>query len=466
MNLTFFGATQTVTGSQFLMEVNGKKILLECGLFQGRRNETYEKNQNFAFNPAEIDTLLLSHAHTDHSGNIPNLVKKGFKGPIYATPPTVDLSRILLRDSAFIQQKDIEWVNKIRAKHNEAPMVPLFTMGDAEKAMEQFVDINYDQPVTVAPGVIVTFRDAGHILGSSGILLEIDERGKKYRFGYAGDIGRDNMPIIHDPNRLRDLDILVMESTYGNRLHDDLTDAEEELADIIRTTSKSGGRVIVPSFAIGRTQRLVYMLHKLFDQGRIPEIPIYVDSPMVLNATEVFRKHPECFDRQTNRIFGADSDDPFGFRRLKYVYHVDDSKALNGLAFPHLIISSSGMAEGGRILHHLKNNIEKRNSLILFVGFAAQETLARKIMDGQKKIKIFGEEYKVKSAIRRMDCFSAHADRRGLLDYAKMTPPTRLKHIFLVHGEPDQSLPLRDGLRSMGYEHVYYPKMGQSFTLP
>ncbi|MDG5814995.1 MBL fold metallo-hydrolase [Chitinispirillales bacterium ANBcel5] len=461
MQIQFCGAAQTVTGSQILITVNGKKILLECGLFQGRRQETYEKNHNFIFDPSEVDLLILSHAHIDHSGNIPNLVRQGFKGSIYATPATIDLCKIMLRDSAFLQEKDLEWVNKIRRRQHLPEMEPLYSMRHVEAAMDQFVGIDFDRGFTIAPGVEAMFRDAGHILGSAGIHLEINEDGEYYRLGFTGDIGRPDMPLTHDPNVLRDLDILIMECTYGNRHHGETIDIEEELASSIRDTAAIGGKIIIPSFAVGRTQQLVYFLHKLFNQNRIPDMPVYVDSPLACNATEVFRSYPNYLDRETKRVFLNDHEDPFGFRRLTYIHDVNDSKKLNGQSFPHIIISGSGMAEGGRILHHLRNNIHNQRNLLLFVGFAAKDTLARKIMDGNKQIKIFGEEHTVRCKVKVMDAFSAHADRRELLDYVSLNTPERLKHIYLIHGEPDQALSFKDGLRSKGFQNVHYPTLGE-----
>jgi metallo-beta-lactamase family protein len=465
MELQFFGGAQTVTGSQFVLRINGKTILLECGLFQGRRQEAYEKNKQFAFDPAGIDSLLLSHAHIDHSGNIPNLVKHGFKGSIYATPATVDLCKIMLRDSAFLQERDVYWVNKIRSRQNEQPIEPLYSLRDAEACMDSFVGIEYGRTFTVAPEVSVTFRDAGHILGSAGLLFEINENGKSYRFGFTGDVGRKNMPVIHDPSVLLDLDALMIESTYGDRHHGVYDTVEAELAETICQIAHNGGKILIPAFAVGRTQQIVYILHKLFDQDRIPEIPIFVDSPLACGATDVFRQYPHYCDRETHRIFLDEDQDPFGFRRLTYVQDVEESKKLNGLTFPHIIISGSGMAEGGRILHHLRHNIENPKCLVLFVGYAAQHTLARKIIDGEKVVKIFGEEHRVKCQVKVMDSFSGHADKRDLLEYVKMTPPSKLKHIFLVHGEPDQTIPMRNALRSMGYENVYYPNVTEKYEI-
>lgn len=465
MKIQFYGAAQTVTGSQHLISVNGEKILLDCGLYQGRRKEAFEINRNLPFNPAEIDVMLLSHAHIDHSGNIPNLVKNGFKGKIYTTSASLDLCQIMLRDSAHLQERDVKFVNKKRKKQGKNLFEPLYTEEDVEEAMSNFIGIQYDKAVEVAPNVTATWRDAGHILGSAGISLEIKENGKLLRLGFSGDIGRNDMPILRDPNILTDLDILIMESTYGNKLHPVVPEVEEEVASTIKEVIERGGKVIVPSFAVGRTQLLVYVLHKLINENRIPLFPIYVDSPMAVNATEVYRFHPECFDRETYRVFIRNYEDPFGFNRLTYIKDVEQSKELNEKKEPCMIISASGMAEGGRILHHLKNNIGKKNNLILFVGYSAKETLARKIMDGAEEVNIFGDPYKVKAKIKTMDYFSAHADQKGLINYLKFSPSEKLKNIFLVHGEEEQSLALKEKIAAKGYTNVFYPEKGDTFDL-
>ncbi|MBN1302644.1 MAG: MBL fold metallo-hydrolase [Melioribacteraceae bacterium] len=465
MEIQFCGAARNVTGSQHLLRIGDKKILLDCGLYQGRRKDTYDKNKNFMYDPADVDVMLLSHAHIDHCGNIPNLVKHGFGGSIYTTSATVDLCQILLRDSAYLQQKDIEWVNKKREKNDKELIEPLYTIDDVEESLQHFVGIQYSRPFEVIPGVKATFYDAGHILGSAGILLEIEENGKTIRLGYSGDIGREDMPILKDPNILRDLDVLIMESTYGDRLHSQVEEVEEELASVVRETIETGGKIIIPAFAVGRTQLLVYLLHKLFDQNRIPVIPIFVDSPMAVAATHVFRAHPECFDRETYDVFLNNHYDPFGFHRLKYVSKVDESKELNDLKEPHIIISASGMAEGGRILHHLRNNISNPNNLVLFVGYAAEHTLARRIMDGDETVRIFGFEHTVKCKVRTMDYFSGHADQKGLLEYVKYSDRSRLKNIFLVHGEESQSLPLREKIIKKGYTSVQYPVPGEKIEI-
>ncbi len=457
MKIRFCGAAQEVTGSQHLLSVNGKKILLDCGMFQGRRSETREKNETFEFIPAEVDKLVLSHAHIDHSGNIPTLVHRGFTGDIFSTRATVDLCNLMLRDSAHIQEKDAEWLNKKRGEKVE----PLYTLEDVEKAMRQFVGLQYLRPFTVMPGVQVTFQDAGHILGSAGVLMEIAESGRKLRFGFSGDIGRFNTPIIHDPDYLADLDALIMESTYGNREHPDRDNLAEQLAQTVNAVYQRGGKMIVPAFSIGRTQALVYHLHKLYDENRIPEFPIYVDSPLSVETTGVYRLHPECFDRETYRLFLDEGQDPFGFKRLQYIRDVEDSKKLNDLKGPCMIISASGMAETGRILHHLKNNIENPNNCVMLMGYMAEHTLGRRLADGATEVKIFGEMYKRRCEVKKLDGMSAHADRSDLLDFARRFDPKKLKHIFLVHGELEPMTALAEGIRGLGFQNVHTPKEGE-----
>ena len=464
MKIQFFGAARTVTGSQHLLTINDKKILLDCGLFQGRRKDTYEKNKNFKFDPKEIDAMILSHAHIDHSGNTPHLVKDGFNGPIYTTSATIDLCKIMLEDSAYLQKRDIEWLKKKKKKH--IPEEPLYSIEDVEDTIKKFIPVEYNSATEIFPGIVAYFQDAGHILGSAGILLEIEEeKGKKIRFGFSGDIGRPEMPIIRNPDFFRDLDILIMEGTYGNRLHTQTDEVEEEVAKVVKEVFDRRGKIIIPSFAVGRTQLLVYVLHKLFDQNRIPEIPIYVDSPLAVKATKVFEEHPECFDRETNRIFLESGDDPFGFGRLKYITTVDQSKELNEIKDPMIIISASGMAEGGRVLHHLANNIGNPKNLVLFVGYSAEHTLARRIMDGIENVNILGEKHSVKCKIKTMDYFSAHADQNELIDYLRLNPADRLKNIFLVHGEEEQALPLREKILQKGYKNVDFPLSGEKFVL-
>jgi metallo-beta-lactamase family protein len=374
----------------------------------------------------------------------------------------------MLRDSAYLQEKDLEWVNVIRRRQKLPEMPPIYTIGDVERAMDLFVGVEFNRAFTVAPGVEAMFRDAGHILGSAGVHLEVHGAwtgGKPLKIGFSGDIGRPNMPVTNDPNVLRDLDILIMECTYGNRHHGSFDAVEEELANAIRETAERGGKIIIPSFAVGRTQLLVYVLHKLFNHNRLPDMPVYVDSPLACAATDVFKSYLHYLDREAKRVFLDAGEDPFGFSRLTYIHDVDGSKHLNGQTFPHVIISGSGMAEGGRILHHLRNNIYNPKTLLLFVGYAAKETLARKLMDGEKVVKIFGEEHQVRCKMKVMDAFSAHADRRDLLNYVDLNSPERLKHVFLIHGEPDQAASFKDALRSKGYKNVHFPNLGETFDV-
>lgn len=465
MQIGFYGAAQTVTGSQYLIEVNGVRILIDCGLFQGKREESYLRNRNFEFDPSTIDHLVLTHAHIDHSGNIPNLARKGFRGTIHATAATTELCKIMLLDSAYLQEKDTEFVNKIRIKQGKEPFKPLYTAEDVELAIPLFHSYNYGHIVQLAKGVSVTFVDAGHILGSASLLFEINEKGRTYRVGFSGDIGRPNMPLMHDPDVLRDLDYLVMETTYGNRTHQPFTNVESELAEIITEVAQSGGKLIIPAFSVGRTQLLVYLLHKLYDQHRIPDIPFFVDSPLGVHATEVFRNHLDLLDRETERHYLRDGVDPFSFERLTYIKSIDDSKKLNEIDYPHVIISSSGMAEGGRILHHLRNGVSNRKTTVLFVGYAAENTLARHLVDGEKVVKIFGEEHKVRCSIRVMDAFSGHADRHELLHYIRHCPPDKMKKVILIHGEPIGMESFANALRSKGYQDVVIPTFGETITI-
>ena len=465
MRIEFHGGARTVTGSKHLLSINGNTVLLECGLFQGRRRESYEKNLNFAFDPSHVDVMLLSHAHIDHSGNIPNLHKRGFRGRIIATRATVDLCGLMLRDSAYLNEKDVAWVNKNRRARHEEPLEPLYTVEDTEEALKAFSPVGYDKPVDVLPGVRATFQEAGHILGSAGILLEVEEDGRTIRLGFSGDIGRRDTPILRDPKPFSDLDALVMESTYGDRLHAPGEDCDRELAELVQYVVKRRGKLIIPAFAVGRTQLLLYKLHRLQEAGRIPHIPVYVDSPMACGAIDIFRGHPEVFDEETYEHFLKDGEDPFAPEGFACVRDVEGSKRLNELTDPHIIIAASGMMEGGRVLHHLRNNIGDSRTVLLFVGFAAPHTLARRLMDGAKTARIFGEEYAVHCEIRSMPYFSAHADRNGLVDYVKPLERERLKQIFLVHGEIEQATALKKALGEHGYKNIHIPAEGDSHTI-
>jgi metallo-beta-lactamase family protein len=468
MQIHFLGAAQTVTGSQHLISVNGSRILLECGLFQGKRRESFERNRNLPFDAASVDTLILSHAHIDHSGNIPNLVRSGFGGPIYCTFATRDLCSAMLRDSAYIQEQDVAYVNKKRAREGQPPVEPIYTHADAVACLEHFVSVGYDRPVYVAPGVRCTFLDAGHILGSAIVLLEIEEGQRRTRLLFSGDLGRARMPILRDPNPAPPADVLIVESTYGDRVHPPHEEAEQRLLDLIGETCGHGGKVVVPAFAVGRTQELVYSLHRLTRgllRDRLPDVPIFVDSPLAVNVTEVFRLHPECYDEELREFIGQDRHpDPFGFERLRYIRNTGDSKALNDLEGPAVIISASGMCEAGRVQHHLKHTIGDPRNAVLIVSWQAPHTLGRRLVERQKVVKIFGQEYPLRARVETINGYSAHADRNGLLDWAR--PIARdLRHAFIVHGDPGPASALADGLRQLGVRNVAVPEQGDAFTV-
>jgi len=455
LKIRFCGAARTVTGSMHLLDTGREKVLMDCGIFQGPREESEDKNRRFLFNPKEISTAFLSHAHLDHSGNLPSLVKQGFEGPIMATRATCDLCQVMLRDSAHIQEADIVFVNKRRRRQGLPPKEPLYTLEDAEQTISRFVPVDYDQPVEVA-GLRATYRDAGHILGSAMILLE-DESGRTLAF--SGDLGRKGLPILRDPYPLEGADTLLLESTYGNKVHEPIEETVAKFEAVLRAAIEKRGKIVIPAFAVGRSQEIVYELHNLIRDGRIPSIPTYVDSPLSLNATEIFKRHPECYDEETKHLLNQ-HEDPFGFARLKYIRSVEESKALNEQEGPMIIISASGMCEGGRILHHLANTIGDPRNTILIVGFQAEGTLGKKLVDQETRVKIYGEEYQRRAPVVVLNGFSAHADRNDLLGFVSgmKRKPGR---IFVVHGNEEQSRALEEGLRSLGLPDVHRPQRGE-----
>jgi metallo-beta-lactamase family protein len=463
MEITFHGAAQTVTGSQHLLGVNGSKILLDCGLYQGARQEANFRNSHFLFDPAALDALVLSHAHIDHSGNIPNLVKKGFRRRIYCTHATADLCDYMLRDSGNIQESDAEFLNRRALKRGQpANHVPLYTEKDAQAALQYFDDEPYEKPFEVAPGVTATFYEAGHILGSAMVVLDIEEKGRKFRLAFSGDIGRKNLPILRDPTFLTDVDYVIMESTYGTKNHRPPEEAFAEFAAVVKETIARGGKIIVPSFAVGRSQELVYSLSRLIRAGEIPPIPVYVDSPLADKAATVFWAHIGLFDEEAQAFIRANPDDDvFGFRSLKYTRSVDESKAINDMKGPLVIISASGMCESGRIRHHLRNNIENPKNTILIVSWQAPDTLGRRIADRMPEVKIFGETLKVRAQIVTINGYSGHAGRDLLIHWATALKP-RVKKIFLVHGEPESSAALVEALKAQGLEDVHAPQLHES----
>ena len=468
MKLTFWGAAGTVTGSMHLLETGGKRFLLDCGLYQGRRKEADAKNRNLPFAADSIDGVVLSHAHIDHSGNLPTLVRNGFSGPIYSTPATVDLCNWMLRDTAHIQEHDAEFLNRRRERRKSAglengPVEPLYTTADAEQTLPLFRKVDYHAPFHLFPGLEYEAYDAGHILGSSNIVLTDANGGDPIRLIFSGDIGRAGLPILRDPEVMPAADYLIMESTYGGRLHKDVHHVINKLADVVNRTAKRGGRIIVPAFAVGRTQQLVLLLHQLANEKRIPNIPIFVDSPLAVNVTAVHRDHPECFDPETH-AFLDNHEDPFGFKRLQYIREAAESKKLNDLYGPFVVISASGMCEQGRILHHLRNSIEDPRNTVLVTGFQAQDTLGRKLVEKWPEVKIFGEPMRVRAEVSSLDDLSGHADQRELIEWIRPIAPS-LRQVFLVHGEPQQSAVLAKLLHSTYGLDVVVPTPGQSFNL-
>jgi metallo-beta-lactamase family protein len=451
MKLKFCGAAGTTTGSQHLLEINGKRILLDCGLYQGHRKDAYEINCWFPhFDPASVDVVVLSHAHIDHSGNLPNLAKKGFKGSIFATNATRDLCQIMLRDCARIQESDIEWLNKHRVRKGLDPVEPLYDEIDAEKCLRQFVTIGYERPIMISDGVELTFVDAGHILGSAQVILDVADRsdGRKKRFLFSGDVGRGNNEVLRDPVAVTDVDFLLMESTYGGREHDMAPGIDDRFADVIRQAVKRGGKILIPAFAVERTQQILFYLNDLLLKNQIPHIPVYVDSPLAVSATEIYRLHPESFSEEVYHTL-FEKQNPFGFEELTLVRSVKGSKELNDIEGVAIIISASGMCEAGRILHHLRNNIENPHTTILFVGYCAEGTLGRKIRDGAKAVNILGDSFHVRAHIETIDSFSGHADHSELLDYYSRITGSKT-HTWLVHGEADSAASLQLALSAMG----------------
>ncbi len=465
MKIHFYGAARTVTGSMHLLEINDHKLLLDCGLFQGRRKESFTRNRTFPFRPDEIDAVILSHAHIDHSGNLPNLVKQGFNGPIYTTSATAHLDNIMLLDSGYIHEKDAEYLNKKLQKQGKPLIEPLYTKEDAARVAPLFQCVNYQEYFEPVPGVKAHLVDAGHILGSAAVVLDITEEGETSRLWFSGDIGRPGLQLISDPILPDNADILIMESTYGDEKKRDPEAAFLEFRDVVQRTIARKGRVIIPSFAVGRTQELVYCLHKMVEEGDIPEIPVFVDSPLAIRASQVFREHPECFDEETRDFISEDKHHAaLDFEGLKYTLSVEESKAINFTKPPFVVISASGMAETGRILHHLKNHIEDSRNTILIVSWQAPHTLGRRLAEQKKKIKIFGKTYNRRAEVVTINGFSAHAGQQLLLEYAQATQET-LKKVFLVHGEPRGAEPLMEKLKEAGIQDVEYPERGDVFDI-
>lgn len=437
MNVTFWGAARTTTGSLHLLDVAGQRVALDCGMFQGRRSLAREYNSTFPCPPADIAAVVLSHAHIDHIGNLPTFTRQGGdQASVYCTPATADLARVMLLDSAHIQEKDTQFVNKLRRKKHEPPVDPLYTVEDAERTLEQLMTFGYYRDKPIVDGITAKYLEAGHILGSAVTQLDLTEGGKKRRLVFSGDVGRSSHPILRPPEVPSDADYLIMESTYGARVHEPAGDLRAKLLDIVKRVAERGGKLIIPAFSVGRTQEVVFHLNALFNDGSLPRLRVYVDSPLSNNVTRVFRNHPECFNRDVRDLMRTDAD-PFGFDCLTYIEKAEDSKALNDLTEPAIIISASGMCEAGRILHHLRNSVGDAKNCVLFVGYQAENTLGRRLVEKAEKVRIFGEEHTVRCEIKSISGLSGHADANELKDFAFRVKQRgeRLKRIFLVHGE-------------------------------
>lgn len=462
MELTFCGAAGTVTGSSHLITLDdGFKILLDCGLYQGNEPEFEHFNNHFLFEPGDINTVILSHAHIDHCGRLPKLVKDGFGGKIYSTPATEDLTAILLLDSAHIQERESEFTNR----HNNESDEPLYSPDDVAETMQLFRTVSYNSWFGVHPDVDVLFRDAGHILGSATVTLRIRRGGLKDLYlGFTADLGRPNRPILRDPEPMPACDIMIAESTYGDRLHENAPNEKAHLLEVIKKTCiDQRGKLIIPAFSVGRTQEIVYMLDQLASENKLPPVPIFVDSPLAVNATHIFQAHPECYDKDILKYMVHD-DNPFGFNNLKYTRTVDDSKAINNMK-GCVVISASGMVTAGRVKHHVFNAVEHAENTILIVGYCSEGTPGGRLRRGDKEIRLFGRELEVKANVEVMSSFSAHGDYKEMMEFLETQDKRKLRDMYLVHGDKDALVAYKGHLESAKYNHVDIAKLGESIRL-
>ena len=461
VKLKFHGAARQVTGSMHMVTKDGFNLLLECGMQQGKRKESFEKNRNFTFNPSEVNSMILTHAHIDHSGNIPTLMNQGYRGDVFCTYATKDLCELMLPDSAYVQLKDLEYVNRKREKQGKALFEPLYTVEQAQASIQRLIPKNLGEFYDVNNGSIKAyFLNAGHILGSAMLILKIKEGAREIKIGFTGDLGRKQLPMLLDPAAIYDVDYLICESTYGGRDHKPVATALDRVAGIIKETYAKGGKIIIPVFAVERAQEILYVLNKLFLADKIPPMPVFVDSPLASNVTEVFKKHSECFDAEMLDLM-ANNNHPFYLELVQFTASVDESKAINDYKKPCIILSATGMCEAGRILHHLKNNIGNPNCTVMIVGYQAQNTLGRRLVDGEKSVKIFGDPYTVNASVKVINEFSGHAGSRELALFIKRASEGgRLKKTYLVHGEPDSQEALMQRLGEMDIKNVYNPEQG------
>ncbi len=462
--LLFHGACGEVTGSMHVVEHEGHYIAIDCGLFQGKRAEANAKNRTFGIDPSKIEAVILSHAHIDHSGRLPRLVKDGFRGTVYATPATRDLAAIMLADAAHIQEEDAEFFNRKRRKNGEELVEPLYNAEDVVETMRRFIAIPYERQLDIGYGIKVKFRDAGHILGSSMVELELSNSGKSpTRLLFSGDLGRPSEPILRDPSPMSPCDYLIIESTYGARKHDDPADMKQKLCQQILLAVERSGKVIIPAFSVGRTQVLIYYLQQLVREGQLPHIPIFIDSPLSISATAIFRAHPECYDSEARRQLDQIGD-ILGNGCCQFVHQTEESKRLNTFNKPCVIISASGMCEAGRILHHLANSITDPKNTVLIVGFQAMHTLGRRIVEREPEVKIFGRMYPLKCHIKTLNGFSSHADQNEFRSWLSGNG-SDTKGVFVVHGESEQQEGLVRILQELNYSNIHRPAMGDEFQI-